>query len=223
MAPGRRRESQAGPQGPPGISCVAPNQALSLNVRRTSEPMRKAVDSWSRAVAYLKAKLPAEGPGPVVSTSYEDSPVLRDLGNGLLVAYLVDEGGHFSYVQNRHLLAAGASEDDLHRVGIDNLSSLAEQYLRVQPYGSIFAVFMEGNFEASVLLLDAVWDTSFAGHVRGGFAAAAPARDVLAFGDLASPQAIAELQAVIGRLGADHLLSTSLFRRRGATWVANDA
>ena len=39
-------------------------------------------------------------------------------------------------------------------------------------------------------------------------------------------QAIAELQAVMGRLeacGADHLLSTSLFRRRGATWVANDA
>jgi hypothetical protein len=59
---------------------------------------------------------------------------------------------------------------------------------------------MEGNFEASVLLLDTVWDISLAKHVNGNFVAAIPARDVLAFGDSTSPEAIAELRDVIKRL-----------------------
>jgi hypothetical protein len=182
--------------------------------------------SWSKAVAYLKPRLPDDGPPPDLKISHEDSPVLRDLGNGFLVGYVVDDGGSLLYVQSRDLIRSGATEEDLHKSGIDNLYALAEQHLRVQIYGSIFAVFMEGNFEASVLLLDSVWDTSLAKHVRGGFVAAAPARDVLAFGDTSSPQAIGELRAVVDRLArsdADHILTNSLLHRSEGTWVVYDA
>ena len=55
---------------------------------------------------------------------------------------------------------------------------LAEQHPRMQPYGPVFALFMEGNFAASVLLLDTLWDVSFAKHVREEFVVALPARDV---------------------------------------------
>jgi uncharacterized protein YtpQ (UPF0354 family) len=177
---------------------------------------------WTRAVAYLKPNPTDDVRGPTISLGHEDSPVLRDLHNGLLVAYLVDEGTRFGYVQNRHLCAAGVDQDTLHKTAIDNLYALAERHLRIQPYGPVFTLFMEGNFEASVLLLDTVWDVSFARHVQGEFVAAAPARDVLAFGDSSSPEAVAELRAIIGRVtasGADHQLSTSLYCRRRGIWL----
>ena len=85
---------------------------------------------------------------------------------------------------------------------------------------------MEGNFEASVLLLDTVWEISLAKHVRGGFVVAAPTRDVLAFGDASSPHAISELRALVDRLaesGADHPLTNSLLHRREGAWVVYDA
>jgi Protein of unknown function (DUF1444) len=181
-------------------------------------------ETWTRAIAYLKPNLTDDEPAPTISLSHEDSPVLRDLHNGLLVAYLVDKGESFSYVQYRDLLDAGVDEDRLHRTAVDNLYSLAERHLRIQPYGPVFTLFMEGNFEASVLLLDTVWDLSLAKHVQGEFVAAVPARDVLAFGDSSSPEAVVELRAIIDRLkssGADHPLSTSLYRRRHGTWMAD--
>src|SRR5580700_7982374 len=59
---------------------------------------------------------------------------------------------------------------------------LAEQHHRMQPYGPVFALFMEGNFAASVLLLDTLWDVSFAKHVREEFVVALPARTFLLLG-----------------------------------------
>jgi uncharacterized protein YtpQ (UPF0354 family) len=179
-------------------------------------------DSWQRAIAYVKPNLTADEQSPAISLNREDSPILRDLHNGLSVAYLVDEGRSFGYLQNRHLASAGIDEDKLHQTAIDNLYSLAERHLRVQPHGKVFALFMEGNFEASVLLLDTVWDISLAKHVNGNFVAAIPARDVLAFGDSTSPEAIAELRDVIKRLkwkGADHPISDSLYRRINYAWL----
>jgi uncharacterized protein YtpQ (UPF0354 family) len=181
------------------------------------------LDNWlSRACAYLKVNLPPEDSSSDLSLSHDDSPVLRDLGNGLLVSYLVDENNKFSYVQNRHLLATRKEEGELHKSAINNLYSLAERHLRIQPYGAVFAVLMEGNFEASVLLLDTVWDISFAKHIREEFIVAVPARDVLAFGDSSSPEAIAELSAIVRRLEnnpSDHFLSKTLYRRRNKVWL----
>ena len=179
---------------------------------------------WNGAIAYLKRKLPEDG-SPALQISGEDSPVLKDLKNGLLVSYIVDEGSRFTYVQNRHLRAAGIDELTLHKTAVHNLYSVAEKHLKVQPYGPVFSVFMEGNFEASVLLLDTVWDVSFAQYVCEDFVAAIPARDVLAFGDSSSAEAIKELQAITDRAissSGDHAISTSMYRRRNKLWTAYD-
>ena len=179
-------------------------------------------NDWTRAIAYIKQKEPEDGTA-CVSLSREDSPVLRDLGNGLLVSYVIDEGKSLSYIQQRDLFEAGIDENQLHRSAIKNLFGLASKHLRFQPAGNAFAVFMENNFEASVLLLDTVWDLSLAKYVHEEFIAAIPARDVLAFADSSSAVGIAELRGIVERVvnnpRADHLLSTSLYRRRGRTWV----
>jgi uncharacterized protein YtpQ (UPF0354 family) len=185
---------------------------------------RKAVE---QAIAYVKRALPPEPlPGEaVVKLSFEDSPVMRDLGNGLLVAYLVDEGSTYGYVQHRDLVSASVAEADLHATAITNLRRVAANRLRIQPYGEIFALLMGGTFEASMLLLDDLWEHSLAEYITGEVLVAIPARDILAFGNASSPGAVKALNDVIERLLAKGKaeLATGLYRRSGGAWVAHDA
>jgi len=79
---------------------------------------------------------------------------------------------------------------------------------------------MRGDFEASVILLDDLWDREFRQFVTGEYAAAIPARDMLAFCDSSSADGIAELQRIIERVQptGDHLLTKTIYVRRDSKW-----
>lgn len=175
--------------------------------------------SCSQALPYIKPAL-VNGPGPVLVPSYDDSPTARDLGNGLLVFYVVDEGETLRYVQNRDLSAAGMDATALHGLAMENLAKMAAERMRIEPYGGIFALFLDGNFEASLLLLDDLWDGPLGEHAPNGVLAAVPARDVVAFADAASQSGADELKALIARVtrGGDHLICSGLYRREDRSW-----
>jgi len=189
--------------------------------------MSRSREIAAEAIAYLKVILPPEPlPGErLVALSPDDTPVIRELGNGLGVGYLIDEGSTYGYVQHRDLASSQLSESDLHKIGIENLSRVADERLRVQPYDTIFALLMGGTFEASMILLDDLWDHSLTEYVGDDVMVVIPARDVLAFGDASSPDVIRGLQAVIDRLvvAGTAELATVPYRRRGGQWFAYDA
>jgi uncharacterized protein YtpQ (UPF0354 family) len=174
----------------------------------------------SRAMPYIKPALPGDD-APAMALGHDDSPVLRDLGNGLLVAYVVDGGQSFEYVQNRHLAKAGITTDDLHAAAMNNLLGFMGERTRMQPHGNIFGMFLDGNFEASLLLVDQLWDQALVSYAPNGFVVAVPARDVLAFADVNSTAGIAELRGFVSRLfpNGDHLISQDLYSRRPGHWV----
>ncbi|MEO5934452.1 MAG: DUF1444 family protein [Duganella sp.] len=131
----------------------------------------------------------------------------------------MDEGEHFSYVQNRHLTATGMSIEELDENAKGNLARFAYENAEVRQYGNIFAVLCGGNFEASLLLCDQFWATWYSELAPNGFIAAFPYRDILAFGDANNASVIPELEALCGRAqGGDHPLSTELYRRVNGTW-----
>ena len=105
---------------------------------------RHARKFCSCAVAYLKAAIEAEG--PAIAVSRGDSPVFHRLENGLCVAYLVDAGDSFTYVQHRHLHDARMSQEELRKVGLGNLERTAAKRLGIEPHGPIHAAFLDGNF-----------------------------------------------------------------------------
>lgn len=173
-----------------------------------------------RAVAHLKVEPPPEDDGPAIVLPDSESPVVRRLGHGLTVVYLVDEGDHFTYVQNRRLAEASLTPDELNAKALRNLAAFANQHVKVKPYGAMHVVLAGGNFEASTLLVEEFW-SSWYGHLApNGFVVAFPARDLLAFGDLASPEAEAELRALCERTKGqvDYPLSCELFRRVSNAW-----
>ena len=174
----------------------------------------------TRAAASLKRALPVDD-RPDITLSHQDSPVLTDLQNGLLVAYLVDQEERFHYVQYRHL-AAAVTEAELERLGIANLATiLGQKGADVRPYQNIFAVFFDGNFEASLILLDDLWNEELAHFVPNGlFIAAVPCRDILAFCDAENASGIQELRQAIQRAEkGDHPISSVLYRRHGSIWT----
>jgi uncharacterized protein YtpQ (UPF0354 family) len=158
---------------------------------------------------------------PIALVRGGDAPVLKDLGNGLLVAYVVDVGARLQSVQQRRFEESGVIESDLHSYAVRNLTVLARDKLRIERHGSVFIVFLEGNFEATLILVDDLWDATLARTVSTGFVAAIPARDILAFCDVDSLEGITELRQVVARANAsgDHLLTPVLYRRQGQQWV----
>ena len=180
---------------------------------------QNAMDFCHQAVAYLKVEVPDSGE-PSMELSEANAPAMRAIGHRLMVAYLVDVEHSFKYVQGRHLKEANIGLSELHEIGIRNLAALADSQVEVRAYGNIFAVLMGGHFEASLVLVDDFWSDRCAGLAPNGFVAAFPARDILAFGDSASAEAIRELNEVCqrGNDQLDHPLTNTLYRRVGTAW-----
>jgi uncharacterized protein YtpQ (UPF0354 family) len=171
-----------------------------------------------KAIPYLKASL--KHTSASMTLKREDQPVLKPLGNGLIVFYLVDAGNAFKYVQVRHLNQSRLTEAELHERSTENLKARMADQLRIQPYGNVFAILLDGNVESSLLLVDDLWDRRLLHLKNRGFIAAVPARDILAFCDISSHQGIMELHKIVERAqGADHLISPALFQRQGQAWV----
>ena len=176
------------------------------------------------AIACIKAEVPEDDLAPALKLSEEDSPILKRIGGGLLVAYLVDEGDSFAYVQGKHLRVTGIDKDQLHARAVENLRHLTEGKVTIRQNGPTYALFFDGNFEASLILLDEMWDEDLVQYHGGEPVVAIPARDVLCFCNASSVDGIDELRAVISRCwpNGDHLLSEKLFRRMNRTWVPFD-
>jgi len=176
-------------------------------------------DFCFRAIAYIKATLPPDDT-QTMTLDLANSPVIKKVAPSLTAAYVVDTGNSFTYIQHRHLSAAGITAEELHSKAVYNLAAMAQTQVKVQPYGNIYAVLMGGNFEASLILLDGFWVQSCAHLAPNGFVAAFPARDILAFTDAANTQGIQELHQLCARVGStsDHPLTTQLHSYASGIW-----
>jgi hypothetical protein len=152
----------------------------------------------------------------------EDLPVTRAVQGVFLVCYMVDEGTHYSYVNEGQLQAAGMTRDALHGIGMANLAALVDGKpgLQLHPQEGFQGLVMGGQFEASLLLVDALWDRALAKHFPNGPVVAIPSRDVCAFCDSQSARGIAQLRKVVARVtaGGSRLMSDKLFIRRDGAW-----
>ena len=150
-----------------------------------------------------------------LTVSRLEAPVITDLGNGLRVGYLVDQGDHFEYVQQFHLAEANLTEADLHRKAVDSLRvRLASRSAVVYAWGDAFALIFDGNFEASLILVDAWWDNSLARFAPNGFVVAIPSRDVLGFCDARSATGVKALHEIIeDAKGKSHPITSTLYCR----------
>jgi hypothetical protein len=200
---------------------------------RTTESAKQYV---SRAIACVKhAGLAGAQPGAAdirmavngVDLPESQQPVMYIAPGGFGVIYLIDEGDHFVYANRADLSDAGISAEQLHQIGLKNLVAQTSKGdgrpgLSIRQNGTFHAVLMGGNFEASLVLVDALWNNDQVRRITPhGCVIALPARDLLAFCDAGSTQGVADLKAFSQRAtaNADHLLTPDLFVRKDGQWA----
>jgi uncharacterized protein YtpQ (UPF0354 family) len=177
------------------------------------------------AIPSIRANHPKQAidPEEALSLPNDQQPVVTDIGHGLYAVYLMDDGENLRYVQRYQLDSLNGQAKGLHEIGLLNLAKLSQEKLRIFPYGAVHGLLLNGQFEASLILLDNLWDGSLAQYTPNGPIVALPSRDVLAFCDAKSLQGIVELKQLVERsLENDHQLTNMLYYRQDGQWLPLD-
>ncbi|MBX3227776.1 MAG: hypothetical protein KIT84_15575 [Labilithrix sp.] len=168
------------------------------------------------ALPYLSPSQSPEDTAPVHAYGSADAPIVRPFSPSLLVSYVIDEPGALLFVRERDVPAKGTAREDLHARALTNLRRRVERKtVRFEPRGPISRARLDGQHDASLLLLDEIWDAPerLAGH-EGDLLAIVPARGTLVFTATARAGAMQELRAHTERPS----LSAEIFVRRDRCW-----
>lgn len=187
--------------------------------------MKEIQKICENGTAYFKPVVPDDKPDSSDTLILDEcnAPFFKVYNDELIIAFLVDEGPDkpFRYILNRYLTEEGISPEQMYESGIRNLEKRAMKGINMQAFESGVSVLMlDGNFEASLLLLDVLWDEMLRDKVENGYIVAIPARDSLAFCDSKAEAAISSLKgycSAISKAG-DHLLTNTLYQRISGRW-----
>ncbi|MBD9668012.1 DUF1444 family protein [Variovorax sp. VRV01] len=155
----------------------------------------------------------------VLTLSHDDSPVTRPFAADLIVMYAVDLPTHFQFVSYGDLKNASMTQEELHSLALRNLPTRVPKIeLHGQP--SRYMVTAGGNLEATLLLLDSMWE-QFEEQMPGELLAVAPARDLLFVSASGWDGALSFMQEMASRDLPEkrYALSKCVFARRGGIWV----
>lgn len=143
------------------------------------------------------------------------------LAADLWVVYAVDRPESISYLSETQRKTLALEMPELRTLAIANLRRILPPLQR-QGEHTVFMLTAGGNFEASVLLLDDVWDEQEKA-VSGEIVAAVPTRDVLVFTGSKSAAGLEAVHGSVRRLdGASYQVSKRLIVRQNKHWVAYD-
>lgn len=174
--------------------------------------------------AYLKATSSEKAPD-TVQLGGPDSLLTRPFVGRLFITLAHDFDDAFGLLQRRHLAELGMNDNEAFELGLRNLTTFAESgAVRIDQSSRVFAFTAGGNFEASLLLVDKLWQSMSGriGSVR--LLARAPARDLLMIAP-DDKDGRAELEALAARLKGfklDHPLTDDLLTWDGSRWSIAD-
>jgi uncharacterized protein YtpQ (UPF0354 family) len=163
-----------------------------------------------------------KGEGKTIDLPEIDRPVSRPFVADLMIMYAEDKPTHFEFISSRRLAELQLNEDELHELALKNLPSRPPK-IEIHGDAPKQMLIAGGNFEATLLLYDDLWDQIEASG-EGELLAIAPSRDVLFFSRTSWDGAHAFLTELVQRdlEDASYLLSRCLLRRTGRKWVRAD-
>ncbi len=156
---------------------------------------------------------------PVAAVSHEDSPVIKPFAADLIVMYALDLPTHFQFVSNKDLENASLTSEELHSIALRNLPS---RIPKIELHGQApqYMVIAGGNFEATLLLFDSMWE-QFEQEMPGELLAVVPARDLLYVSASGWDGAETFLREASNRSLPEkrYALSKCIFVRRNGQWI----
>jgi len=155
-------------------------------------------------VAEAQAMSKARGLDP------DESQVTEDYNDELVIVYAEDTPRNVRYFTSKDLAKAGVERSKLRALAIANLRRVLPKIEAHQ--GEVYSMYTaDGNYEASLLLFDDLWDGDI--RVDGDIVVAIPTRDVLLITGSKNAEGIARLREVADELTAEgtYTISPALF------------
>jgi hypothetical protein len=177
----------------------------------------------SRALPYFTPTYSADDTAPLRALGSTDAAVTRVFSTTLTVHYMIDEPGALVFVRDRDV--APDRRDALHTRACDNLRAhAARRKLRFErgPTGATIVIKLDNQHEASLLLLDELWDPpTRVADVDGETIAAVPSRNRLVLTGSKTRGGLVELRRTIAQT-SDQSLSPEVFVRHDRMWQPFD-
>jgi uncharacterized protein YtpQ (UPF0354 family) len=140
----------------------------------------------------------------------EESQVTEDYNDELVIVYAEDTPRNVRYFTRKDLDKAGVERSKLRALAIANLRRVLPKIEAHQ--GPVYSMYTaDGNYEASLLLFDDLWDGDI--KVDGDIVVAIPTRDVLLITGSKNEEGIARLREIVDQITAEgtYTISSNLF------------
>ncbi|HVH47049.1 MAG TPA: hypothetical protein VM925_32120 [Labilithrix sp.] len=170
----------------------------------------------ARALPYFSPAHSADVTAPFRPFGSIDAPVARPFSATLVITYMIDEPGALLIVRQRDM--ERSQHGELHERAIRNLRNHATQRrVRAERSGATWSIRLDGQHDASLLLLDELWDppTRIVDSEGEVVVAVSSRATVLATGT-ATRGGITALQAAVSV--RERPMSSELFVRRAGAW-----
>jgi len=137
----------------------------------------------------------------------------------LVIAYAEDSPKSIRYLTPARFAELKMESKDLRKLACTNLERLLPT-VDIQMDTGVYRIRAGGDYDATLLLLDSVWENGKL-DVRGEIVAAVPARDFLVVTGTEDADGLRTLRAMAVNIAAKapYRLSAKLFVRRGGTFV----
>jgi hypothetical protein len=153
----------------------------------------------------------------------EGGSLSEHLVGDLWLTYAVESRQSFAGMSPHEAQGLGLDPSHLRAVAIENLRKRLPP-VRISGHSGVYMLTLPGEggfFEASLLLLDEVWDAQLAPHLKGAAVVTMPFRDlvfVTGADDEAGLARVRELEAGTQTQDLEHALSRQFLVRRQGAW-----
>ncbi len=170
-------------------------------------------------VPILKGTSHASTRGQPFDLAPEDSPVAQAFAADILVLYALNFPDRLQYITQRDLANIGMSVAQLHAKAIENIPRHITEIKLQDLGGGMYGVTCGGTMEASLLLLEPIWE-QLTSALPGIPLAAAPARDLLCIIGSKQPNSLSRIkQAASINLADPNLeISRTVLSRENGKW-----
>jgi hypothetical protein len=172
------------------------------------------------AIVPLIKRVDTGGLGDAVTLPDSYIPVVERLTPYLWTAYVFDLPGRFDYVTPLDCAHLGLGPANLRSLAVRNLTERRDKP-KIRWHGGALTLTLDGNLEASLLLVDHVWPQVSPG-VAGDLVAAVPSRDTLVVTGTDNPVGMKFLELCVDEVWRTAetriLLTKKLLIRRYGAW-----
>ncbi len=205
------------------------NSTLSVEKQRET----KLLEKFNSIYPYFKQFLPisnATSPENLLSdviqtdkTKVYSAPdlkfVVKNICADLNCFYIYDNELGFEIIQEEELDKLKISKEELHEIALSNYRKLISKKLKAQSNSEAFWFILDGNLEASLILVDEIWD-QIEEQVKEDIVVCVPSRDVIIATGKSKTKVIEDFSEKAKEilLNGDHTLSKNWFVRENKEW-----